>query len=682
MSEAPLSFRKSANVDRVTDKRQDSLFRLVDTDGSGTIDAQEFAVLYDAIKKDLAEELEKEAQLQKEASSARRRVKMLLLFVAVLVSFLAASVAANFAVIFTVVDQAVTTTASSTGLLEVKGSDTIAKTAIAAQDIPLMVAPALDMDTLSEVKSLKVTYGTGMGQRVQAQLSIVGVRKHNSTFVEFVTDIAGETVETLNGVANLVRYPNAANGLTRPRKLAICSANATCSAFRASGIDINAALDLARTELARSGFHEASRRLDPILDDGACDSSGSWQAIDCSSCNSGNGAGLMFFDGYSSVRHVVFMLHGFGGSWYNGMYMTHGVDGSYNLDEFRHLIFVYPNSGITTHNHYSGSAKAGWQDYVNDTLTFDTGAVVLATMMCGHSAWATGDACGSGTSDLSSYGVGGSSEVMVIGMSNGGAMAIYGSWKYGDTITRASSIDYAPFWDVDTWLPTTYASSSATGFAAKVYFGCDSAAFFTDGIVSAGSGMTYWSGIGATGPDGPPTVVPIGNSLVDEYPGGGYQSSYDFVTETFTGTDGRFFAWAVHGYSTSMVCDSNEIPDDWAPAMGRMMPDNMGWNIHSVLSPAVKEALVQDILDWVSPSSAPPPAPPTGGGGYKPVGKGKHSKQAAPAAKSASISSLANMPAFAEGGRAMDGVPSVDIKKVNPREKRFMGMLDTPRMKK
>merc|ERR1711988_1900373 len=124
-----LSFRKSANIDRVTDKRKDSLFRLVDTDGSGTIDAQEFAVLYDAIKKDLA------AALEKEASSARRRFKMLLLFVAVLVSFLAASVAANFAVIFTVVDQAITTTTTSTGLLEVKGSDYIAKTAIATEDV-------------------------------------------------------------------------------------------------------------------------------------------------------------------------------------------------------------------------------------------------------------------------------------------------------------------------------------------------------------------------------------------------------------------------------------------------------------------------------------------------------------------------------------------------------------------
>jgi hypothetical protein len=232
-----LSFRKSANIDRVTDKRKDSLFRLVDTDGSGTIDAQEFAVLYDAIKKDLAEELEKEAALQKEASSARRRFKMLLLFVAVLVSFLAASVAANFAVIFTVVDQAITTTTTSTGVLEVKGTDTIAKTATATQDVPLIIAPALDLDTLAAAKSLKVKYSAGRFDPrgvVQAQLSVVAVRKHNSTYVEFVTDVEGEIVEVINGYALFVRNPTPANQLQDTEVYEICSANATCSAFRAS----------------------------------------------------------------------------------------------------------------------------------------------------------------------------------------------------------------------------------------------------------------------------------------------------------------------------------------------------------------------------------------------------------------------------------------------------------------
>ena len=121
---------------------------------------------------------------------------------------------------------------TSTGLLEVKGSDTIIKTAVATHDVPLIAAPVLGMDILSEVKSLKVVYSTVSSQRVEAQLTVVGVRKHNATFVEFVTSVPGETVEALNGVASLVRYPTSANRLTHSVRHGICSANATCSVRR------------------------------------------------------------------------------------------------------------------------------------------------------------------------------------------------------------------------------------------------------------------------------------------------------------------------------------------------------------------------------------------------------------------------------------------------------------------
>jgi hypothetical protein len=298
--------------------KKDSLLHLVDTDGSGTIDAHEFAVLYDAIKRDLEEDLEKQAALEKEASGATRKFKMLLLFVAVLVSFLAASVAANFAVLFTFVDSAITTETTSSGLLAAKGSDSIIKTAIATQDVPIMAAPALDIDTLSEVKSLKVVYRSVVGERIEAQMTVVGVRKHNSTFVEFVTSVGGETVEALNGVASLVRYPTSSNRLTTPIKHAICSANATCSAFRTSGIDAAAALDLAKAELERSGFHHAARRLAPVVDPSDCHA-GWWSWAACGifgglMCPFGSvlNAVAYYYSGYSwfATRHVVFFLHG------------------------------------------------------------------------------------------------------------------------------------------------------------------------------------------------------------------------------------------------------------------------------------------------------------------------------------------------------------------------------------
>jgi len=592
MSDAQLSFRKSANVDRVTDKRKDSLFRLVDTDGSGTIDAQEFAVLYDAIKKDLAEELEKEAALQKEASSARRRVKMLLLFVAVLVSFLAASVAANFAVIFTVVDQAVTTTTTSTGLLEVKGTDTIAKTAIATQDVPFMVAPAMDMDTLSEVKSLKVTYSTGMsGNRVRAQLTVVGVRKHNSTFVEFVTDVAGETVEILNGVASLVRYPNAANRLMTPRKLAICSANVTCSAFRASGIDTNAALATARAELEKAGFRDASRRLDdPFFDSDEC-VSGSWMTGSSSS-----GAKILYYTGYEALTHVVFVLHGLGGSQ-DAMWNIYGLDQTFEKDEFRHLVFVFPTSGITT-TKGNGNTAMGWCDDTPDPLTYETGALVLDGILTGG--------------ELSGYGVGSASEAMVVGFSNGGALATFVGWGRGDTYTSVVAIDYMTpkTW---LWLAPTYGSPGAVGFAAHVYYACESPVYLTHGVAEPTdpTEMTYWSGIGLTYSDGVTASDDLTHSLGSEFP-----SALTFSTTTWASAE-RFFKWSVHGEDSSGSCNANTIPNTYGgqsyPSSGNYWSNNL-WNVHMAMPEVTKESVVEDILAWVTP----PPSDPDPGPTYRP----------------------------------------------------------------
>jgi len=370
--------RESANTDRVTDRRKESLFNLVDTDGSGAIDAAEFAVLYDAIKKDLAEELEKEAELQKEAMSARRRVKMLMLFVIVLVSFLAASVAANFAVIFTVVDKAVQTTTSSTGLLEVKGSDMIAKTAIATQDLPLMAAPALDLETLAEVKSLKVTYGVPGTEPTEAHMAVIAVRKHNNTFVEFVTDVHGETVEARNGVANLVRYPTLANGLKRPQKFKICAANATCSAFSASGVDAKATLELAMAALEEIGLHDNARRLQAHVQGSqlACLLGGFWTTAECNSeasCGGVAEAKVLYFQGYYGVRHVVFMLHGFTQNYADmwDVFCVTGLCDGLTDPAFMHLMFVFPTSAIQAT--FGGTTGNSWSPSLIGATTLKMG---------------------------------------------------------------------------------------------------------------------------------------------------------------------------------------------------------------------------------------------------------------------------------------------------------------------
>jgi hypothetical protein len=516
MSDPQLSFRKSANIERVTDKRKDSLFQLVDTDGSGTIDAQEFAVLYDAIKKDLAEELEKEAALQKEASSARRRLKMLLLFVAVLVSFLAASVAANFAVIFTVVDQAITTTATSAGLLGVKGTDSIAKTAIATEDVPLLVAPVLDLDTLSKVKEIKVKYAEqgDESHMVEAQMAIVAVRKHNATFVEFVSDVPGETIEVLNGLASLSRFPTEANELAYPVRETICSANATCSAFKASGIDVDTAFELAKAELDKAGFGDRARRL--WANQQACPNDGTWVyfhhcgyeygpgygqwtlngicyngALDDVAAYYGYpsphtgagppGAGMlgsMWYDSPSYTqnyaRHIVFFAHGKGMNtgdlWDRMCSGSTGLCDDLNTNQFRHLVFVFGGSGVWD----AGYSAHGWSEDISisnytragnalDDATYGFKKTIEADL---------GDIFQSST------------QTLFIGFSDGAGLGMWlqwknrlvepytGSWASNNGrwgINKVIALDYWANADYLNWLGT-----DKNGMMAKIYSNCNS----------------------------------------------------------------------------------------------------------------------------------------------------------------------------------------------------------------
>lgn len=238
---------------RLSEVRRGSAFDLV-AKGGDEITREQFEKLHDVIAAEMEAEMEAAATLAKKAAAVKRKLKLFICALASLMFVLTLSLLGNFFIIFFVVDGQVKTTTTSNGLLEAKNSDMIVKTAIATEDVPLIVAPVLDLDTLADVKMLKASYNDGLNY-VEAELGISGVRKYNTTFVEFITTVDGETVEVLNGQASLVRRVEGA----RPLRYGICSANATCSAFRASGIDANAALDRAAQELKQHGFSAAGK---------------------------------------------------------------------------------------------------------------------------------------------------------------------------------------------------------------------------------------------------------------------------------------------------------------------------------------------------------------------------------------------------------------------------------------
>jgi hypothetical protein len=75
---------------------------------------------------------------------------------------------------------------------------------------------------------------------------------------------------------------------------------------------------------------------------------------------------------------------------------------------------------------------------------------------------------------LSLFGVDSSSEVMMIGFSNGGGLATYANFAYGKTVTKSVAIDYHAHADYNAWMPAVWAVSGAVGLNLKLYEACES----------------------------------------------------------------------------------------------------------------------------------------------------------------------------------------------------------------
>jgi len=358
----PTSFRTSfaERSSKTHELRKDSLFNMVDETKTGSIDKAEFSNLFDVIRSEAEAENNEKMAMAKKQAATKRKTKLFGCVAAVMGVFLAVSVAANFAVIFSVVDGAMKTTVSTTGFLEVKGSDQIVQTAEAMESIPMLVAPVLPIEKLASVKTLKVRYMDGT-TTTEAHMSIAGVRKHNSTYVEFITTVPGEVVVLLNGAASLVKNPTFANKFPEPLVLPICSANAECSAFHTTGIDTELLMKQATDELTNIGVltgttaHQRSlwsstgymmcvqycnngNWMDETHSFGSAAGSGRVAAVTVRYYTAPKGATL---DGTNAARHVVYLLHGIDGSG-SGLHTSVGT--LFDQPEYVNFAFVYPDS--------------------------------------------------------------------------------------------------------------------------------------------------------------------------------------------------------------------------------------------------------------------------------------------------------------------------------------------------
>ena len=74
--------REKKNGGHVWDCRKESVFDMVDQDHSGSITQEEFGRLYDVVKQEAMEEIEKEKVLEKTVAEKERKLKLVFIVVA------------------------------------------------------------------------------------------------------------------------------------------------------------------------------------------------------------------------------------------------------------------------------------------------------------------------------------------------------------------------------------------------------------------------------------------------------------------------------------------------------------------------------------------------------------------------------------------------------------------------
>ena len=189
---------------------------------------------------------------------AKHSTKVVTIIALILGFFLLLSMGVNAALIYGVVSTQITTVANpaETGArMEVKGSGgQIAQVAVATESMALVYAPLLSLEQIAEVKELVVTVPINVSDAsagsMKLGLSVAGFGWYSKTTMYFKA-ATGEKVVINDGMALLIA--DAENRMWKP----LCSANATCSAFRASGD-----FDLEALDAALDAELAARRRLD------------------------------------------------------------------------------------------------------------------------------------------------------------------------------------------------------------------------------------------------------------------------------------------------------------------------------------------------------------------------------------------------------------------------------------
>jgi len=240
----------------------ESLFDLLDTDGSGAISKEEFVHMHSmALRSHLAEE-RRAAALMRRASSLKAGLAVVVLACAVL---LAGNVGLTTAVMDAYKD---TETGGSRGSMLSSRNGNVVQTAIAETQMPLITAPVLDWELLEGVGAITVSYvDPTTGQELVASMKIDGVWRYNNTAVVFSIQSSGMSeLRVWNGDTYIVRSDGA--------EAAVCSADVYCSALTVDDdADADAKVEEAYAALEAAGFEANAARQRRRMETEECEQS-------------------------------------------------------------------------------------------------------------------------------------------------------------------------------------------------------------------------------------------------------------------------------------------------------------------------------------------------------------------------------------------------------------------------
>jgi hypothetical protein len=236
----------------------DEFFNMADTNGDGTLERQEFARIFGMIKDQITEDRKEEQALTEKIQKQKRRVKFFGIVLFFMGAFLGVSIGGNTAATLAVVEMAKDTKVGESAAMAIKGSDTIVQTTDSHVKVPLYAAPVMDYDMYSNVKNLEFSYNKVILnettnrwtfamplQQGDMLMEVVAVNSRNSTWMDFLSPVAGMMLQIKNGQAKFIMGDE---------EYSVCAGTVSCAALKVPKSEAQDLIDLAYYELVANGF--------------------------------------------------------------------------------------------------------------------------------------------------------------------------------------------------------------------------------------------------------------------------------------------------------------------------------------------------------------------------------------------------------------------------------------------